>query len=223
MPLRKPATRRRIRRRSRKRVPLRYRRVNPARTLVPRRNFVKLRYLADPFDNTTTTLPYFLQYRVNSLYDPEYSGTGHQPLGFDQMATLYTHYRVHAVHVRVLGKVRTANELGVFVLGCKGGTTIPPDIIAASEDASYTHKVVDSTRPFVISKYFDFARVTGRTRKAIQADDQYAALTSANPERIVMVNIGMQALDTSTSILWDGRVELTFYAEFNNLVTLSQS
>lgn len=31
---------------------------------------------------------------LNSLYDPNYSSTGHQPLGFDQMTAFFSHYTV---------------------------------------------------------------------------------------------------------------------------------
>lgn len=33
-------------------------------------------------------------YSCNSLYDPDVTGTGHQPMYFDQMCTLYDHYCV---------------------------------------------------------------------------------------------------------------------------------
>lgn len=33
-------------------------------------------------------------FRANSLYDPNFTGTGHQPLGFDQWAGFYRHYVV---------------------------------------------------------------------------------------------------------------------------------
>jgi len=34
------------------------------------------------------------QYRTNSLFDPNFTGTGHQPYGFDQMKTYYASYLV---------------------------------------------------------------------------------------------------------------------------------
>lgn len=40
-------------------------------------------------------------YRLNSLYDPYQSGAGHQPLGFDQMMTMYDHYTVIGARARI--------------------------------------------------------------------------------------------------------------------------
>jgi hypothetical protein len=34
------------------------------------------------------------QFRLNSIFDPDYSGTGHQPLAHDQWALFYNHYVV---------------------------------------------------------------------------------------------------------------------------------
>jgi hypothetical protein len=40
-------------------------------------------------------------FSANGLYDPNISGTGHQPLGFDQWMQFYDHYYVRASHIRV--------------------------------------------------------------------------------------------------------------------------
>lgn len=40
-------------------------------------------------------------YRLNSLYDPNLSGVGHQPLGFDQIMPLYDHFTVIGARARV--------------------------------------------------------------------------------------------------------------------------
>jgi len=49
----------------------------------------------------------------NGLYDPDDTGTGHQPRGFDQIKTLYRTYKVKAssIRVRVVG---IATGAGVF-------------------------------------------------------------------------------------------------------------
>jgi hypothetical protein len=41
------------------------------------------------------------QFRLNSVFDPDYTNTGHQPVGFDQLAALYVRYRVVAVEAKV--------------------------------------------------------------------------------------------------------------------------
>lgn len=40
-------------------------------------------------------------FRLNSLYDPDLTNPGHQPLGFDQLSPLYTYYTVIGCRARV--------------------------------------------------------------------------------------------------------------------------
>ena len=55
----------------------------------PRKKFVKLRY-ADTFDLNAHTGSYDVKsFRCNSLHDPDKSGVGHQPAGFDRWAAVY--------------------------------------------------------------------------------------------------------------------------------------
>lgn len=37
----------------------------------------------------------------SSLYDPDYTGVGHQPMGFDQLAALFAHYYVNSCKITV--------------------------------------------------------------------------------------------------------------------------
>ena len=40
-------------------------------------------------------------YNLNGLYDPNHTGTGHQPLYFDQLMTIYNHYIVIGAKITV--------------------------------------------------------------------------------------------------------------------------
>ena len=60
---------------------------------IPLSRTVKLRYsqqvsMSNPVGGAVHN------FRANSLYDPDLTGVGGQPLGFDQMAALYNHYVV---------------------------------------------------------------------------------------------------------------------------------
>lgn len=40
-------------------------------------------------------------FRANSVYDPDYTGAGHQPYGFDQLSAIYNHYEVISSYITV--------------------------------------------------------------------------------------------------------------------------
>lgn len=66
----------------------------------PKERIVKLRY-CDRFASDLTTGIATQTYRANSIFDPDSSGTGHQPLGHDQWATFYNHYVVLSAKITV--------------------------------------------------------------------------------------------------------------------------
>lgn len=53
------------------------------------------------------------KYVTNSLYDPNYTGTGTQPMYFDQLIAIYDHYTVVSsyIEVTILGRTTTPNQL----------------------------------------------------------------------------------------------------------------
>jgi hypothetical protein len=56
------------------------------------------------------------QWRTNSLFDPNFTGTGHQPYGFDQMKTYYASYLVTSskISVECLSSATVVCLAGVF-------------------------------------------------------------------------------------------------------------
>lgn len=62
---------------------------------------VKLRYVDNRVLNSTAVSLGRHVFSCNSLYDPDYTGAGHQPLGFDEWSTLYTYYKVLGAKITV--------------------------------------------------------------------------------------------------------------------------
>lgn len=54
-------------------------------------------------------------FRMNSIYDPDHTGTGHQPMWHDQFAVVYSKYRVLGSKIKAVWTVRSINgdETGI--------------------------------------------------------------------------------------------------------------
>ena len=81
---------------------------------MPDRMHVKMRYFSQvtfDFDGTNGGLAHV--YRVNNIYDPNETGTGHQPMGFDQLNAFYKRYLVNGCKVSADFEIVNTNNAEV--------------------------------------------------------------------------------------------------------------
>lgn len=55
-------------------------------------------------------------FSANGLYDPDVTGTGHQPIGFDQLMPMYDHYTVIGSRIKVRASNDTSGKSQYFIL-----------------------------------------------------------------------------------------------------------
>ncbi len=76
---------------------------NPPRYGMPQQHIAKLRY-SDRFPGTTPafSVPQRFLFVANGMYDPDATGIGHQPRGFDELMAFYSHYTVSQAKITVV-------------------------------------------------------------------------------------------------------------------------
>lgn len=193
-------------------------------SLMPNRLMTKLVY-ANSRNQTVTTAMNYYKWSVNSLYDPDYSGTGHQPRGFDQLSALYSEYRVHAVKFNVVIVSRSSATVPFYGgIYWHGGTVNPPTTkngVCESNTAICKHGT--SEKPIRISKYFKIAEIFGRSDATVRGDRDFSAGVGADPTIQAIVSVFGQAEDEATSIDLTFNVTIEFYCEFNTFLQPAQS
>lgn len=60
----------------------------------PRKMVAKIRYADNVALSNTSGVSTTYQFRATSVFDPDYTGAGHQPYGHDTYGTIYNHYIV---------------------------------------------------------------------------------------------------------------------------------
>lgn len=85
---------------------------------LPPSRMVKLRYCEQVQINPPGVAATY-NFSCNSLFDPNTTGTGHQPLMYDMMATLYDHYLVLGSKIKVNFWCELADQLYVTICGVK--------------------------------------------------------------------------------------------------------
>jgi len=82
----------------------------------PRTTTRKLKYVGSfGLDSATASALATHTFSCNGLYDPDITGTGHQPYGFDQLMALYNHYEVLSSKIKItIADNNASNSVGLI-------------------------------------------------------------------------------------------------------------
>lgn len=144
---------------------------------VPNKMLVKLRY-ADSVEINPGSLGAIAYHtmRANDLYDPDFTGTGHQPKGFDQWTAFYDHFTVLGSKIRVtFTSMDDTPSTGTVACGIylDDNSTPPNNVIDFMEERKNTYMTLGSadsgnsskvmTRKFSSKKFFGVKNIVGQS------------------------------------------------------------
>jgi len=159
-------------------------------------------------------------YRLNSCFDPDFTGVGGQPAGFDQWKTLYQQYRVMACDVRVV----------VAALGGAALCTITPTTVSTVSASAEEQIGLRRARGQLANVSGQLARLNSLVRigdvygvpdSSVLTNDNYAATVSSSPSSVAFLRIEAETSGaTDTIMVW---VTLTMYTRFEKPVDTQDS
>lgn len=201
---------------------------NVSRSLTPfsPRFVTKLKYTENITVSTPagTNLVTDYIYNINALYDPNQTGTGHQPLGFDQMAAIYYNYRVFSVSYRIDWNNGSSAQLLYQVFPDNTNTTLTNSLSDAIAEKPRCISVLSSVdKPTTIKGHLSLPRLNGVTSAVYKADNQYQALVTTVPSQANTIHIMSSCNNSGSSIAAPFRITLMFHCEFFDPKILSQS
>lgn len=119
-------------------------------------------------------------FRGNSLFDPDFTGVGHQPLGFDEWKAFYDIYKVHACSISI--RMVNSSTLATVCAVWPSPYSTTPSLIDQALERPYTRSVIlgtESGNSTAIMKNFSSTKsVWGQ--KIIE-EDNFSSIQSANP------------------------------------------
>lgn len=168
------------------------------------------------------------QFRANDLYDPDFTSTGGQPRGFDQIMAFYNHFTVVSSRARIHVSQPTATTTGnQFALLCLTGASA--DISVSTALSDYCEIIDPSIRDWGLlgtlnngrsamfeSKWikFDAKKFFGKQLNVLYADFQGSA--SSSPVEQAFFNVVVGAWDGSSDTdAVRALVEIEFFARFS--------
>lgn len=160
--------------------------------LFPIRSFQRGQLYYEGFINLAPTIGSLQIYNfsANDLYDPNRTGTGHQPMGFDQMMNLYEQFTVVRSHIKITACNYGGDQarIAVYLNPDTSASTITAvmenglletKVLAGSGTDAGQHRVKSLELTCDVPKYF------GKTYDAILADPQmYGTIASSPGEQV---------------------------------------
>lgn len=167
---------------------------------------------------------------LNSLFDPNRTGTGHQPYGFDQLCgpagtALYNRYRVYRVDY-VLSVANDTYNIQYAVLNTNDTPTIINNVSEARENPRCKYSVQNPNGTLKVMKgSLNIASLMGRTKAQYTAADSYQSVYNSSPSELALLNILVQGLndDAGVSMTHSVNLLLTYHVELFDPHVLDQS
>jgi len=168
-------------------------------------------------------------YRLNSLYDPDVTGGGHQPYGFDQVFALYNRYRVDKVVFRITfttpGAASDMICAAVLTPVASGSSLSSKSIEYPLEWPNVQHGHLSSagSRVCYLTGSTDLWSIVGIPKAKYEADDTYSAYASGSPSQVAYLNFAVGSYSGATSQACSTMIELEFDAIAYDRIVQSSS
>lgn len=209
--------------------------VNKYNSLWPDVTYAKLKYFETfEFKLPATTAPMVQVYRGNSIYDPDLTGSGHQPYGYDVYGGMYKSYYVLGSSISLrctMGSATNEKTSSVRFYVVPLDVTTPLGQTQGT-DTTYgeTPRIKTATgtyyghNPVYLKHYAHTGTVFGLKPNLINSTADFSALVSANPASEWYWHIYAHTIDTAaTASTTYVEVMMTYYVKFFTRVTPTYS
>lgn len=169
-------------------------------------------------------------FRLNSMFDPDFTGAGHQPYGYDQLALLYKKYKVTSVDIAI--KATDPSEDGMFICAMVGSfnniyTLAGRSYDQVNEKPNAMTRAVNNTgsQQSTVRQHVPLWKVTGLSKAQYDANiTDYSGLfagPTVTDTPWLRVNAGsVRGLTGGTIKI---QVEIIFHVQCYERLTLNQS
>lgn len=169
-------------------------------------------------------------FRLNSVYDPDFTGSGHQPYGFDQISPLYRRYMVNQAKFEILFSNPSADSVACSaMLQSSAGTQVLTGALIdeAAERPNVVTRFLNGTGSQTVSisqPWFSLSSIEG-VRPSMWQDqaDQYGATVGANPSLVPYLRIANASGLAATGVTVELLVKVSYRVRFYERVGLAQS
>lgn len=204
--------------------------VNRALQPFAQRYITKMKY-AESLNIVGPALGGLTQYafNLNSIFDPNRTGFGHQPYGHDTMATLYNRYRVIKCNYVISGLAiggTTGDSYGIIAAMPANEVAVVTGGVAEVQENPKVKFITQAPNDGskVLRGTVNLPSLMGRTTQQYIADDRFQATFGSSPSELGVLNIFAGLLNgNSEQITTKLNVVLEYTVECFDFKQLPQS
>lgn len=191
---------------------------------LPKKLLVTHKYSEIVVPTATSGVMQKYSFSCNGMFDPNITGTGHQPMYFDQMAALYDHYRViGSICTFKITHLVTSNYaavVGAFVND--DSTTTPTTSFELMENSLSKHRMLAAGQliPAIFTLKWSAKKYFGGS---VLSNPELQGTAAANPTEQSMFTIFVQPIDQISSNSYNVEVDIKYIAVWTELKDIAGS
>lgn len=146
---------------------------------------------------------------LNGMYDPNITGIGHQPRGFDQMMALYNNYLVKKAYIRFSCSTWSGAPiiLGIHISNLSTNLASIEEYI----EAGNTHYAVQGSAGAPVKEVTYSVDISKHLGKTYKLDDDLMGTSSSNPAEILYAHCFYHEFGQSNELTAPLNIEVRFY------------
>ncbi len=163
-------------------------------------------------------------FSLNGLYDPDITGIGHQPLGFDQLMVMYDHYTVVSARARVTfqNTDTTYQQLCIMQIKDTATTSTDSNEILENGNVKYCTLGIHGSGQAIAERTISVSPSKFFGRKVMEGD-KYQGTVSTNPSDQLYLHLQIGPTEGVDADIVDCTVEIEYVAILTEPKQFSQS
>lgn len=136
----------------------------------------------------------FQTFRMNDLYDPDFTGTGTQPVAFDQLSALYSRFRVLKLRVQFSATTIAALTGCMLVMYPSSSSTLPSGCQSWPLQPYAMSKFMagrEGSIAYDLKATYSMAKVMGITQKQYMDEMDFTCTPTNSPLRGPYLHVGI--------------------------------
>lgn len=197
----------------------------PRSLIVPDRLFTVLSY-SNKFSMSVGGVPSLHFFSANGLYEPDLTGlSGQQPVGYDELATLYKKYRVFGSTMKctIIPDLGVLLRTGIAAISDQGAPIPNMEGMMSNAFAVTNTIILDQPMESAMSMRMTTDKFYGITHYTLKSDDRFGSLVTGPPDNEFVWEIMLDQLVPGVTTLRNVTVLVTieYEVEFYDRIAIT--